>query len=214
MKSLKEKVKLTYYYDALCGWCYGFSDEFSKFINNNQDNIEVELISGGLFLGARAGKVNHVAPHIKSGAYQMVEERTGVKFGTDFLADVLGEGNLTLNSLYGAIALCIVKDRTPEHTVAFAKILLDAVYEDGMDTIDLPKYGVYAAKIGFDIDEFNALMQEDKYFKLAEQDFSKFSKSKASGMPSLVVHAADADYLIAGGYASSEDLQERITQFL
>ena len=81
---VKAEVKLIYYFDALCGWCYGFSPVVSKLQETYKNKIDFEVISGGLFLGNRVGTVNDVAPYIKAGAYKSVESRTGVKFGKSF----------------------------------------------------------------------------------------------------------------------------------
>ena len=73
----KSDMKLIYYFDALCGWCYGFSPVMSKVQEKYSGKLDIEVVSGGLFLGKRAGGVNEVAPHIKAGAYKSVERRTG-----------------------------------------------------------------------------------------------------------------------------------------
>ncbi len=208
------KVKLIYYYDALCGWCYGFSSVLSKLRNTYGKNLEVEVISGGLFLGNRAGRVNTVAPHIKAGAYKSVEAKTGVKFGEGFLADVFGEGKMTLDSLPPSIALCIIKEERPEQELAFAELLLSAVYMDGMNPVEEEWYADYAEKIGFDKTEFKAKMQEDKYRVLAEKEFEKFRVSPFRGMPALVLEQGDQQNLLSNGYTSFEELEARLESHL
>jgi len=42
-------MKILYFWDAYCGWCYGFDKLFTKFYENHTD-IEIEIISGGLFI--------------------------------------------------------------------------------------------------------------------------------------------------------------------
>jgi len=53
------------------------------------------------------------------------------------LKDVFGEGKRILNSLPLAVALCIVKVEQPSKQLEFAKLLLSAVYYDGLNSIDL-----------------------------------------------------------------------------
>jgi len=141
------RSKIVYYYDALCGWCYGFSSVISKLRLKYKNEFDFEIISGGLFI-ANNGRVNEVAPHIKSGAYKNVEQATGVKFGGVFLDDIYGEGEMILDSLYPAIALSIVKDKFPHKAFNFAKTLLQAVYHDGMSSDDIDAYCVHAEHIG------------------------------------------------------------------
>lgn len=208
-----KKVKLIYYYDALCGWCYGFSPVMLKLNERYGERLDIEVISGGLFLGDRVGSVNKVAPHIKAGAYKSVEQRTGVKFGATFLADVFGEGKMTLNSLPPSTALCIVKEHLPEKELVFAEMLLHAVYFDGFDPIDIKGYGNYAEKIGFDRADFNAKMQENKYKTLALKAFEKFRTSQFSGMPALVLETTDQQILLSNGYTNFENLSAQLDQF-
>jgi len=42
-----EKVKLIYYFDALCGWCFGFSPVISQLEKEFEDRLNFEVISGG-----------------------------------------------------------------------------------------------------------------------------------------------------------------------
>ena len=47
-------TRLTYAFDALCGWCYGFAPALHRFATDNADRIELRVLSGGLFTGPRA----------------------------------------------------------------------------------------------------------------------------------------------------------------
>ena len=206
-------AKLTYYYDALCGWCYGLSPVISKLKEKYGDQLKVEVISGGLFLGNRAGYVNDVAPHIKAGAYKSVENQTGVKFGAPFLEDVFGKGNMTLNSLPPSIALCIIKEHLPKKELIFAEMLLHAVYFEGFDPINIIWYGTIAEKVGFDKHEFNSKMYDPKYEILALKEFKKFQNSGFSGMPTLVLDNAGTSVLLSNGYTSFENLDTQLNDF-
>jgi putative protein-disulfide isomerase len=212
--SKKAKPKLMYYYDALCGWCYGFSPVMSKLQAEYNDIIDIKVISGGLFLGNNAGFVNDVAPHIKLGAYKAVESKTGVKFGESFLADVFGKGEMTLNSLPPSIALCIVREQFPEKELEFAALLLKAVYFDGINPINVEEYKKCIVEIGFDFEDFSQKMQEDSYKKMAENEFQLFRNSEFSGMPALVLEKNGQQTLLSNGYVGFTELKTSIDPFL
>lgn len=207
-------MKITYYFDALCGWCYGFSPVISQLAAAYQDKVELEVVSGGLFLGHRAGPVNEVAPHIKAGAYRSVESHTGVKFGERFLTDVFDNGTMTLNSLPPAIALCIVKEKYPEQAIAFAATLLRAVYSDGMNPVTIDEYEPYVTTLGFDFTTFAEKMKDSKYLTAAQQEFEQFGNSPFSGMPALVVTKGGQDIPLSSGYTRFEDLKAKLDQLL
>ncbi|WP_010179006.1 DsbA family protein [Aquimarina agarilytica] len=210
----KKKAKLVYYYDALCGWCFGFSPVIAAVKEAYKDDLSIEVVSGGLFLGNRAGYVNDVAPHIKSGAYKSVEALTGAKFGEAFLKDVFSEGKMTLDSTWGSIALCVVKDKQPESQVAFAKLLLDAIYADGMDTIDIDGIANCATKIGFNAEAFKVYMSDPIYREMAEKEFQNYKQNGIRGMPSLVLETEDAKVLLSNGYINYKQLAERLDNHL
>jgi len=218
MKPVEEETtsgfKLIYFYDPLCGWCFGFSPVMTRLQEVYGDRLEIEVVSGGLFLGPRAGAVNAVAPHIKAGAYKSVELTTGVKFGKPFLDDVFGDGKITLNSLQPTIALSIVKEESPEHELRFAAMLLEHVYVDGIDPTDIEALAACAAKIGFDPLAFETKMKSFEYENAAKAEFKTFRNNKFSAMPALVLIKNGTEHQISHGYMNFEDLKTKLDSFL
>jgi len=208
------KIKINYYYDALCGWCYGFSPVIQQLQEAYGNRIDIDVISGGLFLGQRAGKVNNVAPHIKLGAYKSVEQLTQVKFGKTFLDDVFGNGDMILNSLPPSMALCIVREAYPENEVEFAAALLKAVYFDGINPIDIDAYIPYVEKYGISKQVFLEKMNSPVYKEMAIEEFKTFSKSDYSGMPSITVVKEGKEIPITNGFVNYNQLKTRLDQFL
>lgn len=206
----KGDAKLIYYFDALCGWCYGFSPVMSQVKEEYGDKLDIQVVSGGLFSGNRAGAINEVAPHIRSGAYKSVEQRTGVRFGESFLADVFGEGNMTLNSTPPTKALSIVKEKFPEKELEFASLLLKAVYLDGLDPIDIDGLSEYAVSIGFNKEEFLTKMKDDKYKAMVEKEIELFRSSKYAAMPALVLVKEGREHLISHGYTNFENIKRKL----
>ena len=208
------KPQLVYYYDPLCGWCYGFSEVMSQLHEGYVDKVDFEVISGGLYLGDRVGKVNEIAPYIKEGAYKNVEAATGVKFGQPFLDDIMKEEKIVLNSLPPSIALCIVKEKYPERGLEFAELLLKSVYLDGLNPIETENLAMTAAKMGFDKEEFMTKMADAKYKTMAEKDFEAFNQSGFGGMPALVIEKEGKQILLSNGYTSLDKLKLSLEQHL
>jgi putative protein-disulfide isomerase len=77
-------IRLTYAFDAYCGWCHGFDPALHEFAATNADRIELRVLSGGLFTGSRALPMS-AYPHIP-GANERVTELTGVTFGDGYRA--------------------------------------------------------------------------------------------------------------------------------
>ncbi len=210
----QEVLHIKYYYDPLCGWCFGFSPVISQIKDKYDDKVKIQVISGGLFLGERAGSVNQAAPHIKAGAYRSVEQRTGVKFGKVFLDDVFGPGILQLNSLPPTIALSIVKEHSGAAELKFAQLLLQAIYGDGVDISSIDNLAILAEQVGLEKRSFIQAMEDPKYHKLVEEDFHTFAKSRYAGMPSLVAQKDGKEHLITYGYSSFNTVDQKLAAFL
>jgi putative protein-disulfide isomerase len=140
-------MKLIYVYDALCGWCYGFSGIITEFVGNHPELTDVEVISGGMVRGERVGPISGMASYL-SKAYKEVEDRTGVKFGDAFLNETLVEGTAILNSLPPSIALSIFKTKKPEEQLQFASGIQKAIYYDGKKPEDPNLYSELALPLG------------------------------------------------------------------
>jgi len=203
-------MKLIYYFDPLCGWCYGFSPVMAQIHKKYGDKIDIEVIPGGLFIGERTGPINQVASYIKEGAYLRVEQTTGVKFGQAFLDEVMGEGRIILDSLPATLALEIVKDQFPEKQVEFGSLLLKAIYHDGVNPIDIVGLSQYAEKVGCDRTDFMSKIRDEKYMNLIKQDYQKFSATQHSAMPALVAEIDGKEFPLSRGYVGFDVLDEKL----
>ena len=92
-------MKILYFWDAYCGWCYGFDKLFTKFYENHTD-IEIEIISGGLFIAQNSKKIGDY-PYFKD-TNKEISEMYNIEFGEGY-QKVLEEGEMVLNSLHPAI---------------------------------------------------------------------------------------------------------------
>lgn len=208
-----EKGKIIYVYDALCGWCYGFSPVITQIHEKYKDELDFEVISGGMITGNRIGPIGQVAPYI-SWAYKEVETKTGVTFGEGFLEGILKDGKAIFSSIRPAVALAVFKTHHPEQTVAFAETLQKAIYYDGIEPENVQAYGPYAEQYGMAGETFIANMQEAEYLKLAEKDFQKSAALEVNGFPSVFFLQGTTAWLIARGYTPFDLLDERIQKLL
>ena len=75
-------ARLTYVYDPLCGWCFGFVPALRQFEQANLD-VQIEVIPGGLVTGDRVGPYGDMLDYITSAAPRMTET-TGQALGAAF----------------------------------------------------------------------------------------------------------------------------------
>ncbi|GAB5553540.1 MAG: DsbA family protein [Saprospiraceae bacterium] len=206
-----EKLKLIYVYDALCGWCFGFSPVMSAFAEKHEADIEVQVVSGGMIRGERIGPIGEVAAYIKD-AYKTVEDSTGVKFGKAFLEDVLEEGSTVFTSIPASVALSVFKTIKPEASLAYAADLQEAIYVDGITPEDFEAYAARAAKYGIDPEKFVEMMQQDTFIAMTEEDFALAQQMGVNGFPTIILHNGEKAVMMARGYLPMERLESNYSQ--
>ncbi len=206
-------MKLIYVYDALCGWCFGFSPTIERFAQVYQADFEkIEVISGGMVVGNRIGPIGEVAGYI-SQAYKDVERATGIKFGEQFLNGTLAEGTAIFSSIPPAIALSIFKSYQPDNQLTFAARLQKAIYFEGKAPEEVAAYSLIAAEFGLDSDDFLVKMKDAHFKALAEEDFAYTQQLQVNGFPTVFVQLGTQYYPIARGAVNYKTL-ERSYQIL
>lgn len=207
------KTNIIYVYDALCGWCYGFSPVMTAFAEKYADQVQIEVVSGGMITGERIGPIGEVAGYI-SQAYKDVEQRTGVTFGQGFLQDILADGKAIFTSIPPAKALSIIKRDCPEISLPFSARLQKAIYYDGIRPKDHEAYGALAAEYGLDAAEFTRKMDEPETLQLAQTDFGRAAQFGVTGFPTVIVERGGQYYAIARGYTPLALLERNYTLLL
>jgi len=201
-------LNLLYFYDALCGWCYGFSPVLQQFHRDHEGEVAVEPVSGGMILAEREGPIGEVAPYIRQ-AYRIVEERTGVRFGQGFLEGILAPGKAIFSSWLPAVALSILKAEKAEEAVPFAHALQQAIYHDGISPADPEAYGPIGARFGWEAADFTDRLQRPAYQEAARADFVRTREWGIGGFPTLILQQGEGKVLLAQGYVPLDELKRR-----
>lgn len=207
---------LIYCYDAYCGWCYGFSRVMEQVEIQYRDQLVLEVLSGGLLISAIPQPIQKMAPYLVQ-AYPVVEERTGIRFGKDFLWHLHHpqESDWVLSSEKAAIALCIFKEMRPEYQVAFASALQYALYYQGRDLCDDQAYPSVLMPFTIPTQEFLQKLHEPEYKTKAYQEFEFCKRLQVSGFPALFLQTGENTfYAIANGYTEYEIIRQRLDNLL
>jgi putative protein-disulfide isomerase len=202
-------LRLIYVFDALCGWCYGFSPVMLETQRHYEGTLAVQVVSGGMVTGQRVGPIGQVAPYIKT-AYKDVERATGVSFGPQFLNHTLAEGKAMFTSLPPAVALAIVREHEPERSLEFAHALQHAIYYDGIAPADTKAYLPYLKGYVVTEQDFTRKMGESSYQQLAMKDFQLSDSLKVTGFPAVFVMKEGKLHKVAEGYVAKATLWARI----
>ena len=207
---------LVYCYDAYCGWCYGFSPVIKKIAIEYKSTMHTEVLSGGMILPDKPYPLIHTAQYIQK-AYKSVEERTGIKFGEDYLWHIFhpGQSDWFPDSLKPAIAMCIFKEYHPDQQVEFAADIQYSHHYEGRDLTDNEAYRHLLIKYSISEDEFYKKMSEDEYTEKARYEFALVKQLRVTGFPTVLIQTDEAKfYMVARGYADYETVQKNIQSVL
>jgi putative protein-disulfide isomerase len=208
-----DKPTLVYIYDALCGWCYGFSPVMKRLHETYRDQLHFDVLSGGMVMGSRVGPIGQVAPYI-AWAYKQVEERTGVTFGEGFLKGVLEPGTAIFSSEKPGIALTVFKSERSDEAVSFAHDLQRAVYFEGLDLQADPTYAALVQPYGLEGTAFVEKLNDFRFKQKTYAEFQAVSKLGVTGFPTVLLLTPEKKYVLSRGYAPFEELDGRLRQVL
>lgn len=208
-----DRPKLVYVYDALSGWSYGFSPVMVELFVRYQDQLEFEVISGGMYTGSKARPAIELADSIMS-SYQMVERRTGVTFGRKFLEGTLKDGSVVFNSEKPAIAMAVFRSLLPDKAVFFASALQQAIFRDGMNPEDYRGYQAIVSEFDIDPKDFILRMKERTFLMAAREDFRATKEFRIDEFPAVMLVKDNKIKMLARGYIDQVSLERRLLQTL
>jgi putative protein-disulfide isomerase len=208
-----EKPTLIYIYDALCGWCYGFSPVMQKLYEAYQDRIAFEVLSGGMITGRRVQPLSAMADYIRQ-ASQLLAEVTGVSPSEDYYSNILEKGTYRSDSLPPAIALNILKEKSPEDQFPLAQAIQHLYYTQGQDLNQVETYLPLAREKGWEEETFKKKFVDPAYADRAREEFKQVQEWGLDGFPAVLGKKGTALVLISHGYQPFEQVNEAVKQLL
>ncbi|MFN9110976.1 MAG: DsbA family protein [Bacteroidota bacterium] len=202
-------ITLYYFYDALCGWCYGFSPVIARLADERTgEDLRLEVISGNMVPDEGAQPIAGMAQYILS-AIPRLEEMTGVQMGEAYKA-ILRDGSRVYSSGRPGRALAWWKTQEPTQQAVFAGLLQKGIFQEGLPTEGEALYRFVAEKL--DIDP-NGLLQalDDEQIAYAANSEAQFARELGiTGFPALVALKEGKFYLLARGYVSEATLFQQL----
>ncbi|WP_369174345.1 DsbA family protein [Streptomyces sp. R28] len=205
------RARLTYAFDAYCGWCYGFGPALHDFAAANADRIELRVLSGGLFTGSRALPVA-AYPHVP-GANERIAQLTGVTFGAGYRR-VLAEGTVVMDSADASAGLVALCSQPGANALEAGAAMQRAWYLDGRSLSDVQVYRDIAAELGLDPDAVAAAYASPAARAEAEADFHQVRRLGVDSYPTLLLHTAHGTDRMGGPAASADALTRALDQHL
>lgn len=209
--SSAKPIRLTYAFDAYCGWCYGFGSALHEFAATNADRIELRVLSGGLFAGPRALPLS-AFPHIPD-ANERIAKLTGVTFGDGYRA-ALADGTVVMDSTDAAAGLVALRSQPGANALDAAAAMQRAWYVDGRSLSDSEVYRDLAGELDLDADAVAAAYTLPATRSEAEADFLQVRRLGVDGYPTLLLHTAHGTDRLGGPVSSADALTRALDQHL
>jgi len=199
-------MQLIYIYDALCGWCYGFSPVIKNFVEQHEGEFSVEVLSGGMVMGEREGPIGEVAGYIKN-AYKQVEDRTGVKFGEGFLNNIMEPGTAIFSSWIPSLALTAFKSLKPNAALAYAHAAQHAIYHTGIAPKDKNAFASLGETLGVEKKRMLEAMESERIIKRTKEEFALVADFGVNGFPTVVMGHEQRLVVLSRGYIDAATLE-------
>jgi putative protein-disulfide isomerase len=210
---MKENDQIVYVYDALCGWCFGFSNVISEIEKKYSNKIKFTVLSGGMIIGNREGVMDNETRKYIQNAIPRLEKTCHVKFGQNYFDSILNNPNHFSSSLMPAIAMSVLKSIDDSKAVPFVKKIQNALFIEGKNLNDLNTYKTLALELGLNPDDFIKKMQDPYYTTEAKKEFELVKQIGINGFPTLFIIKNGEATLLSSGYSDYKDLSKKFDSF-
>lgn len=204
--------KLIYIFDPLCGWCYGFGPVMRSINELYGNDIDIEVLSGGMSAGDRVTPVEAIRDYIKT-ASGVVTEKTGVIFGKAFFDNVLDHDGLVLDSEPPSIALEVFRDMNSQ-VLDFSSKLQEALFLHGKPLNEDQTYIDILRSFDVTEQDFLAKLRQPEYRQRTYEGFEHCRALGVTGYPTLIAQTGDERTVVSRGYQSLENLKPSLEHLI
>jgi putative protein-disulfide isomerase len=199
-------MKLVYVFDAYCGWSHGFSGTLREVVTRHPE-LEVEVVSGGLFLGERRVPIREFG--YVQGANAKISELTGAEFGEAY-QQLIADGSFVMDSEAAARGMAALRQVAPDRAAELATALQDAFYVDGLSLSAPATYRKVAEAAGLDADAVVAVLDSPAAQEAAEADFHRAAALGVRSFPTLLAVDGDRVSPLAHGRATADEVDRQL----
>jgi putative protein-disulfide isomerase len=204
-------VKLTYVFDAYCGWCYGFGPAVREFAAANAGRVDLDIVSGGLFTGGRVAPIGTM-PYV-AGANARIAELTGAEFGPGYQA-LVADGRFQMDSTAAATGFAALRAAVPGRAVESAEALQRAFYFDGLNLSEASTYRRVAEQLNMDADAVVTGFASPDGRAAAARDFTHAAKLGVTSYPTLLLHTDTGVVRLGGPASTARQLTDALDRYL
>ena len=208
MEAQQEEMKIYYFGDPMCSWCYGISEEFSK-VADEYGSENIELVMGGL----RAGGGEEWNQEFRDFLKHHWED-VGMKSGQPFKFDLLNLDFFDYDTEPACRAVVAAKEIDETLGLAFFKAVQKGFYVENKDPKKTDFYKPICEELGIDFQQFSLLFESEEMKAKTNAEFMKTSKMGVRGFPTVVVAYRGDSHIICRGYATYAQMSAKINEII
>jgi putative protein-disulfide isomerase len=204
-------VKLTYVFDAYCGWCHGFGPAIRDFTAANAGRVDLHVVSGGLFTGARVAPIGTM-PYVAD-ANARIAKLTGAEFGPGY-RELVADGRFLMDSTAAATGFAALRTAASERALESAEAMQRAFYLDGLSLSETSTYQHIAERLDLDADAVTSGFAAPDGRAAAVRDFTQAARLGATSYPTLLLHTDTGVVRLGGPTSTARQLTDAFDRYL
>lgn len=208
--------KLIYIMDPHCGWCFGNSANFSALYSRFQQQLDVEIIPGGMWLGSSAPVGGEgLAQFIQQHGPRM-EATTNSQLGEAFHR-LTADTSYTFSSLEPSAALVLAAQLAPSKAAEFCRLLLENIFVAGKRPDQFESYQDILQQLAIDEVAFSEQWLAADNLARTREQFA-VAHRHVQGYPTLVLAQSgtpEVQYrVVASGYFNLQQVTDKLAQMI
>jgi len=202
-------MKMFYFTDAMCSWCYGFSPTVKKLKENYKD-IDLQIISGGFSPGTTEVVTDEYKAFLEY-HWHNVNLRSGQYF--DHSMKFLSE-TFCYDTEPSSRALTVMQELCPDRDFEFLSLLQTSFYVEGKDITNEAVLAGLAEEFGADRNVFLERFNAEEMKRKTHQGFMFSRQLGVRGFPTLLTLENGIVKVIAHGFMDYGSLKVVIDDWL
>lgn len=200
--------KLIYVGDPMCSWCYGFGPELMEIVEEQKDELELEIVMGGL-----RPYNQETMTDLKSFLTHHWEDVAKAS-GQEFSYGILDRADLNYDTEPPSRATIIVRQMAPEKELAFFKQIQSAFYKDNLDMSQSSSYHSILKSLDLDTKAFDLDFESKVYKHEIKKDFERAGLLGVTSFPTMLIEIDGKVTIVARGYAKAAQVNANIQDLM
>ena len=203
----QEKPTLIYIGDPMCSWCYGFGNEVESALKELGDDIQLEMVMGGL-------RPYNTQPMTElkdflTDHWDDVHRASGQPFQYGIL-----ETELIYDTEPACRAVMIARELQPNSVMHYFHKVQTAFYAENKNPLITATYADIAENLGIKRDVFIQRFESEASKELIKKDFLRASQLGVRSFPTVLLMHNGKTNVVSAGYSKADKLVTAVNKII